>query len=282
MSEIEDETPETDWIRQTLAMRGISVIPSRLFKFLSADSKYFALTLHELMLHHRIRLSCRKEFNDPFDTSVEIEQPASAEEIRNFISGFRGRNPSTRLANVDCVEIGDPNEWTKRAQEGLEDSFDKLGIFSLADSVRNPLMWAHYASAHRGVALIFRHGMADSFGAFPIRYQDDYPRTNLSAMGFDVYQALAKGKYWEYEGEWRIVEPNMAREWHVLPETCLVGIVFGARSSQETTDLFLDLAQRRHEANLLKLHLYRANVGRSFALEFLKWKGDGWQVEQLP
>lgn len=163
----------------------------------------------------------------------------------------------------------------------METSMDSVGIYSLADSVKHPLMWVHYAAAHRGIALIFRHGLEDTFGAFPIRYQNDYPHSNVGAKGIDVYQSLIKGTSWAYEGEWRIAEARSACQWSDLPPSVLCGVVFGARASVETIEFVLDLIKRRVVSGLSPMQVYRTGIGESFGLEFFKLGVGQWDPAAL-
>lgn len=269
------------WIDETLAMRGTDKIPPRLYKFVSVDSKYFPLALHELLLHNRIYLSCRKDFNDPFDTSVGLDVPDSPEAISSFIRGFKKRNPDAEIADYHVDPSADMEGWRRQAERGLDRCFDSIGIYSLADSIKHPLMWAHYASAHRGISLIFRHGTTGTFGAYPIRYQNSYPRMTIGDDGIDVYKIMIKGESWQYEGEWRMALSDMARQWEELPPNLLCGIVFGARASDETYQFVFDLIDRRAHAGLPPLAVYHARVGDSFDLDFFKLAGEGWTEAEL-
>lgn len=270
------------WVKKTLRMRGIPVIPTRLYKFLSADSKYFPLALHELMLHHRVYLASRRDFNDPFDTAVSLDEPDSPEAIQSFIDGFCERNPTIEIAQGAEGLSKNPQEFHIRAKRSMDETLDEIGIYSLADSVKHPLMWAHYASAHRGIALAFRHPAEDTFGAFPIRYQKLHPRTSVNREGIDIMNCLfIKGEHWSYEGEWRIVEKRSARQWLALPPTAFKGIIFGVRASQETYEFAFDLIKRRADAQLDPVQVYRADTSQSFELRFEQLVAGGWQSVEL-
>lgn len=271
---------ESVWFDETLRIRCPSgKAPTRLYKFLSSDSKYFALAMHELFLHNRVRLSSRLDFNDPFDTQFGLDFPESEELLTRCVEGIAGRtNTESYLQRVNNDLSVVRNDLSKNTSNAL----DAMGIYSLAESVRHPLMWAHYADAHQGVALIFRHGTLDSFGAFPIRYQDDYPRGLVAEDGLPLHLCFVKGRDWEYEREWRIVNPNAARSYFDLNPSIFSGVVFGAKASPETYETVRELIMRRAQAELPALRVYRAEVAESFELQFHQFVGTAdWKPVQL-
>lgn len=273
-------TSESVWFDETFRIRCLSgKVPTRLYKFLSSGSKYFALAMHELFLHNRIRLSSRLDFNDPFDTQFGLDFPESEELLTRCVEGIAGRTNTEdyfqRIKNDLNVARNDISKNTSNA-------LDLIGIYSLAESVRHPLMWAHYADSHRGVAVIFRHGTDDSFGAFPIRYQDDYPRGLIAEDGLPLHLCFVKGRDWEYEREWRIVSPNAAHSYFDLAPSILWGVVFGAKASPDTCETVRELIMRRAKAGFPALRVYRAEVAESFDLKFYQFVGTSdWQPVQL-
>lgn len=271
---------ESAWFDETLRIRcPTGKAPLRLYKFLSSNSKYFALAMHELFLHSRIRLSSRLDFNDPFDTKFGLDFPESDEVLTRCVEGITGRtHTEDYLARINNDLTIARNDLSKNTSAAL----DKMGIYSLAESVRHPLMWAHYADSHRGVAIIFRHGTADSFGAFPIRYQDEYPRGPIGEDGLPLHLCFVKGRDWEYEQEWRIVNPSAAHSYFELDPSILWGVVMGAKASRETYSAIHELIMRRAEAGLPALRLYQAEVEESFELKFYQFVGTkDWQPVEL-
>jgi hypothetical protein len=271
---------ESAWFKETLRIRCPSGnSPTRLYKFLSSESKYFALAMHELFLHNRIRLSSRRDFNDPFDTQFGLDFPDSDEVLTRCLEEITGRTGMEdylqRVNNDLKVARSDLSRNTGTA-------LDNMGIYSLAESVRHPLMWAHYAASHKGVAVIFRHGTADSFGAFPIRYQSEYPRGLIGEDGLPLHLCFVKGRDWEYEREWRIVNPSAAHSYLDLDPSILWGVVLGARATRETYEMVHDLIMRRAGAGHPALRIYRADVAESFDLHFYGFVGTAdWQPLEL-
>jgi hypothetical protein len=271
---------ESEWFDETLDIRCPNgKAPLRLYKFLSSSSKYFALAMHELFLHSRVRMSSRLDFNDPFDTKFGLDFPDSDDVLIQCVKGIMTRtNTGDYLQRVNNDLTVVRSDLSKNTSAAL----DKMGIYSLAESVRHPLMWAHYADSHRGVAVIFRHGAEDSFGAFPIRYQDGYPRGLIAEDGLPLHLCFVKGRDWEYEQEWRIAKPSIAHSYLELDPCILWGVVLGAKASRETYETINELIMRRADAGLPGLRLYRAEVEESFELKFYQFVGaEDWQPVEL-
>lgn len=271
------------WYAETLRLRGVNSHPARLYKFVSVDSRHFQLSLHELLLHSRIYLSSRRDFNDPFDSSIAIQIPQPSD-IANFVEGMAARKGMVVAPEHLNRASESPANFRASTQARLEESLDENGIYSMSDRVSHPLLWAHYASAHRGICLIFQHGVSDCMWAgMPMRYQPHHPLTQLTKEGVDISGMLCKGMEWSYEGEWRIVASKKARSWHELPSNALIGVVFGARCSDETFAFVIEQMQRRPKAGLAPLHVYRALVSNDrYELKFEKFgDGDLWQPATL-
>jgi hypothetical protein len=273
-----EKASETDWFGETMKLRCISKVPPRLFKFLSPRSVYFTSSLQEIFLNNRVYLSSRRDFNDPFDSSALLLPPKSTEEIVEFHKGFLKRNPSFIESEYTIPPFEDVELWFNRAKAGMNRALDSIGIYSLTDNIAHPLMWAHYADSHCGLVLMLRHATIDTFGAFPIRYQERYPTLQFERCGLDVFHVLIKGSAWSYEGEWRIAEAGQARTWRQLPPAAFAGIVFGAKASSELVEEVLDLTKIRARLGHPLVKLYRAAINQdSFGLDFLKLAAGGWQ-----
>lgn len=282
-----DKDPRfSEWLAETMRLRGLGdQLPSRMYKFLSPESKFFSSTMQEVMLKSRVRLSCRSEFNDPFDTSFGLEEP-DPKIISSFLQGISTRQGNLTALPDEYIQgaASNPSAFKVKAHASISGSLDRFGIFSMTESVAQPLMWAHYGCSHRGIALVFRHALAEnSLGGFPIRYQDEYPRSTLAAEGIEIIHVFVKGRAWEYEKEWRLVYGNRAREWLDIPPASLVGVVFGIHTEQSTYDCVFELARQRRELNLPPICLFHAFAGESYDLSFAQFVGNNqWKPADLP
>jgi hypothetical protein len=106
-------------------------------------------------------------------------------------------------------------------------------ILSFSEDAKHPLMWAHYADAHRGVCLGFdtRHLPAIA----QVRYPKRVPRLDaeLSDEKKLVAAFLTKRAAWSYEREWRIVQSEAASAYLLLPAHALTEVVLGHRISED-------------------------------------------------
>lgn len=235
------------------------------------------------MLRNRIWLSSRTDFNDPFDTRFAIDFPDSPDVVVKFIQGISVRHGSRGDPSPFIERLhSDPQSAHADIRKSTDSSLDSFGIYSMTQNVWHPLMWAHYADSHRGLALIFRHGAAVNWGAFPLRYEDEYPRAMLDEDGIPMYHAFVKGRDWAYEDEWRIVSHTAAHSYLELPHDRFAGVVFGANAKQETYDFILDMIKQRAAAKLPPVAVYRAEASESFKLNFYMFVGtNDWKPIQF-
>ena len=105
--------------------------------------------------------------------------------------------------------------------------FSTIACFS--EDVRSILMWSHYADSHKGFALEydFRPTLNQPLprvGLYPVIYSEERYDASayltwalLTVMGIKAFNpdtsanikaALYKSKLWEYEKEWRMIDPG--------------------------------------------------------------------------
>lgn len=134
--------------------------------------------------------------------------------------------------------------WAKHFRKGVSQD---NGIISFSKHWHQPLMWAHYADSHKGLALGFE---VPDYLLFQINYVRDRikPRKDVdfskSSMKDLIDKLLrTKHKEWEYEDECRLVRPlkNCVREGDKFfsafnEETVLKEVVLGARYQTSNYD----------------------------------------------
>jgi hypothetical protein len=154
-----------------------------------------------------------------------------------------------RLKVAILTELNDPFElfasdlFDAKARRGFETWKDqmsrKFGLLCFSRRWRNPLLWSHYASKHRGVALECE---IDDQIVLPVRYRKNRLRLDpwriMSGSGFseDLAEQLAstKSTHWSYEEEVRVpirlsncmVEGGMHFE-GLSGQVRIVGLVLG-------------------------------------------------------
>lgn len=143
----------------------------RLYKFYPLSSALRNLE------QRRLKVSLLDELNDPF-------------EFLNF-----------QLPDRDVRDA-----WhTTRSQV-----FRDKGIICFSDNWRSPLMWAHYADSHKGLALGFD---VPREYAIPVVYRKERTPFRYHELSSDERLKLiessvaTKFSHWEYESEYRMIVP---------------------------------------------------------------------------
>ncbi|KOR64111.1 DUF2971 domain-containing protein [Clostridium botulinum] len=106
------------------------------YKYTSLREEFF----NNLML----RATPFKALNDPFEGLFNKEQ---FQNVNKNINEYYSKQGYT---------IDKENDITlDEVMDLLQSDFNDVGIFSFSVDVTNPLMWAHYADQHNGIALEF-------------------------------------------------------------------------------------------------------------------------------
>lgn len=143
----------------------------------------------------------------------------------------------------DFLGIATTNRNQRRELKRMRDDLSpKAGIICLSETWKQPLMWGHYADAHRGVCLGFnvRAGHYQD-----IRYHKERPtlksfgKASVSELTEQDKIEIAHRKFeqWSYEREWRRVvdlnDPDFVDGNYYLPfgnDMELKYVLFGSRS----------------------------------------------------
>ncbi|MEN9894385.1 MAG: hypothetical protein RIR97_237 [Pseudomonadota bacterium] len=126
-----------------------------------------------------------------------------------------------RLKVARILDLNDPFEFiaiklslrvVRKERRLLRDKIDsKFGIICFSKSWKQPLMWSHYADAHRGICLGFDISETPNFKKVEYIPNRPYPNPSddisfetmtyeqLSEMGF------VKSNHWQYEEEYRLI-----------------------------------------------------------------------------
>lgn len=206
------------------------LFPPQLCKYLRPDSATFVRSVRDVLVHSRLFLSSPSTFNDPFDTciSVQIHEEFNLEEYyveHAPILGVTVEHIRARFPTSEAVRDVQQRSVSKTLQE--------IGIHSLTAELYEPLLWAHYAGSHRGIAFIFdvEPGQElDPIPAYPIRYVEKLPYARIQAKERsweELSIAMYKTDEWRYESEWRIFAPGKASTHFDIDPRHLHGIVYG-------------------------------------------------------
>lgn len=257
-------------------------MPTRLYKFISAPR----VTILETGL---IRFTQPSALNDPFEFRLLIERMASDSDLESIWASSReliedsmrekfktlpaAQQRAMPIENVIEFLRANPAiidgvmaeqapifkrflaEFTPKVKDIWRDVVEKhVGILSLSETISQPLLWAHYADSHRGLALEFdsqhpffsrrRTEKDELYHLRKVVYANRTTagRTLLNLTAEDLL--LTKTPEWSYEQEWRMLVPlsdatqvvSVADDTihlFALPPSAITAVVLGARSSAE-------------------------------------------------
>lgn len=252
-----DSRSATIWpsMREPTEAEMTEIVPKGpLFKFLSLASNQSPTWQDRLgqLLDGKAYHPSPRQFNDPFDCLPRILMPQTIEELRakqhilvaRFAQHIPDRTPE-EIAQImsdvfDKLPLEDLNDQISRT---VRKTNETMGVFSLAETINNVLMWSHYASNHSGIAVRFDWRKQLRGGLMPlfkVRYEEIRPSIlNFFDEKFtDDDEIIAdamrtKADFWRYEQEWRSLQPGKAGQIIDFDPAVIDGIVFGALCSQE-------------------------------------------------
>lgn len=167
---------------------------------------------------------------------------------------------STWVASLES--LNDPYETQVVQQLGINAGpWRDAGVVCYSRSITSPLLWSHYADAHRGFVIVLNPASAgmqrhpNPHGAlYDVLYEDaipnidDYPSPDL----FAAYAARTKPTCWAYEQEVRLLY-RPANRLHKVDNGVYVAIVFGAR---------MELARRKQIVDRIATSDLDLRIGR--------------------
>lgn len=202
------------------------------------------------------------------------------ENINKLLSEF--------LSNVDF--------FFEKEKNGIR---NKLKVACFSETIKSPLMWAHYAANHKGYALEydFRNRKFHSNGdcdasLFPIIYsQERYDATEYGIWSLletlsnnieteprlQIYKDLLfaykvilhKSTDWEYEKEWRMIT-TFRDNYHEVKDRCQVlkkpkAIYFGCKIPTIYKKILGKIAD---EKNIKKYQMYVKDDSKQYELDY--------------
>ena len=260
-------------------MRGGTVIPDDivfpqyLFRYRSLESSYAWAEMDRALRAGEVYLSAASYVNDPFDFSPKYTASPLKEVLtdlklshghkrmfsRDDLSRISGRRPSRyeyrRISKKPSFESSINEILAAERLIGSLKRRTNLACFSeLGLSIP---MWAHYASAHRGVCYRYKVEIAKAKAEreeipMQVKYVSDRPSISTmdlraftersKAQGDDAQQRLdvhdalflSKANDWSYEREWRIFQTDDAGpRYKHLSSLTVDAMYFGLRSLPE-------------------------------------------------
>jgi hypothetical protein len=132
------------------------------------DKEYSVVNL----LADQVTFSTRKNFNDLFDSKINIIKP-SKKQLRKFGNELK----TSKRQEFKSVFCGD--DWNLRVEElhqKINQILDDYLYFCVTDKNDNNLMWSHYANSHKGFCIEWD---ASKIKAERVLYQSTIPKIDL-------------------------------------------------------------------------------------------------------
>lgn len=182
--------------------------------------KYFTINeyLYQLLINSEFWFSSPKEFNDPYDCNICLnEKEYTPEEIETFWIGHE-------FDDAELAELkASPKLIHSRMIGRLKESIDGLGVVCFSKTNKSIPMWSHYANSHKGICIGFDAQILNNHFAEDIqspmniirfvKYVEKFPEINfLSEPNQSYFKVLmTKSTEWEKEEEIRIIKGTNGR-----------------------------------------------------------------------
>jgi hypothetical protein len=228
--------------------------PERLYKFASV-SGISRTNAVEILLANRIYFPSPGMFNDPFDSlpNFKIGSGKKGRELlyKRIVTGeFPDEQDQRHIDRFDEFCKKDPLTDDNEKKVFFEDLTNQLtrkkGVLCLSGRYDDPLLWAHYADCHKGIAWIFKKNSNFFRKARPVQYTEHRPAINLSIANQSAHilgALLTKADCWEHEEEWRLIGSQVG--YLGFEPHALAGMILGAKMSKEDRDYFIQHALSR-------------------------------------
>ncbi len=246
----------------------LAILPDRIYKYRSMsgakthpDDRSQAENTLAMISHGEIFFSSARRFNDPFDSAVgfDLDQPRLVQQrwlLRVLARERPDMNRRQRRAEAKRTMQNTPADGTEtlgvihqRLQENLYRTF---GIFCTSHTEDNLLMWAHYASDHKGIVLkLSKNALQEAalkrmyqrgsiIEAIKVRYRHEMEPysafARLDEATKDEYLGAVigtKSKHWKYEEEYRLITWNEVDCVVECGPSLVEAVILGCRISRE-------------------------------------------------
>lgn len=238
-----------------------SLLEERVARYKFISSQYLASLSNE-----KLWISDPKNFNDPFDLKIIIENRTLASPFGNeerlrkaFSEVFLNNDSIKNHWFYDDELIESLTNWIKGPEHysWVIDQFKRrvslFGVSCFAQDWNVPLMWSHYGESHRGICIEYAvHPMKIAFDfanqnldQYHVRYATELPMLCLSELLFSPHQVLpnflaTKHADWAYEKEWRLVNYTTKNSFMPMPSAIqisaiIIGLHFDMSRIKEIT-----------------------------------------------
>ena len=190
-----------------------SKIPQKFYRYRSLLNEYEI----ENMMHKQIWLSRPTEFNDPYDSMINIDTEELLKEClemdKEIISVYEKLDRKSKRKTQRFVEK-EKKELQKKINIEWEKQRKLFGIACFSEIYDSLLMWSHYADYHKGICLEYDFKELLNKAMFcPVIYTGRFENIskcidlkNDMVSNRVIELILSKAKDWSYENEWRMLD----------------------------------------------------------------------------
>ena len=225
------------------------------------------------------------EMNDPYDCFCRFDIGTTKEERNRTLEYLKDHAPEEKIAASHLSRhqfaqyIFDKmvEKGTDQLAQDYRAVFARRGLCCFTEDPRSILMWAHYASGHKGVCLIYEaeQGLVESGLLHRVNYCHEPPTMRLyeyEAYNGDHHEkwgkltSRTKFSHWNYENEWRLLSKKvgpMSQE--ELVGLKLVGVICGSSMPVKSLEVIKGFIKERPTRRLdatRDFNRYQVNIRR--------------------
>lgn len=215
----------------------------------SLEKEYSIINL----LSNQVKFSTRKNFNDLFDSKVDLLKPTKKDlkQISLKLSTSKRKEFKSKYYN----ELWEQN--ITQFTNDINKLFDRYLFYCVTDKSKSNLMWSHYANSHKGFCIEWD---ADKIRAEKVHYKSDiasfelldFVKMHCGLISWDtvsnkIWLALrTKLDEWEYESEYRFQMSDQMEHLITLKDenftlvkteqSWIQSIIWGHRTSDKTRE----------------------------------------------
>lgn len=221
----------------------------------------------DMLLNNELYAATSEKFNDPFDAQADYRIEQRGEELRTLVYNYllhRGA-PEDLARNIVTDELlAHPETVAAEMKVNHQKLLQQLGVCCLSATPHEPLLWAHYAQNHYGVAVQYRPSLdPQALQPHLVQYSATYPIIDnyFDLQKRDIFSPLLrKSPSWAYEQEWRILRPDAPNQAFQVRHEALTGVLLGMRISDVDRDYIRALAAEREKRYGLKTRIFQAEA----------------------
>ncbi|NJB91129.1 hypothetical protein GGR90_003331 [Sphingopyxis italica] len=195
--------------------------------------------------------------NDPFELCPVLIDDLSKESIKESLK-FYSKGGSACQMDPE-FDLEDLESWREKCRRTYRGTVRRARILSFSDNLDSPLLWSHYAAAHKGACL---HFTGRAFNEMRYRkgvvsYKRQRPTLPFSlllrALTYRKEECLdeefqrvqselndsmffTKPSDWSYEGEYRVIYNGDTETGAEFNQAGLIEVILGSRMSDENEE----------------------------------------------